>query len=340
MPPKAPSNLNWYDMPILKSGSSELDAVKVLQLFLWWQGAVGPENPFWQSREIVRLGITGPEHPLALKTWTDGVFGSWTERALVYFQQLAVGKDKIPLDEICPVGTCDMDTWWALFNYDAVSQDQGVPAPALPQKKGLGLWVVSVWEHYLSLGVKEIPKGSNRGPKLAGLKGDGGIDVWTRYLGKAASVKGPAWCCWSRTGVEDEANECFCGERKPIVRRDGLCYANWQYAKKMGWAIPKEDVISGKVRIPVGAAFIMNNGDITGHTGTVVNTVGQGKATSIETIEGNISDAIGRRKRSLSQGTLKAFIVHPSILVGAVYELDSKGVSADNGVSADKEKTT
>jgi len=292
-----------------------LSVVREIQEKLWDVGSVGPDNPFWTSKVALRAGITNPEDPRAKEFWVDGDPGAWTKEAVIHFQLRHIGPNKIPLDETEKLGTVGEETWWALEHCEGDSQHQWIPAVGLVSK-GLGQAIVEVWEHYINKGLIEIPLGSNRGPVIEGLdpKNEGGIDVWTGYKGKASSIKGPAWCCWSRTGIERETALIVLGKDLYFQGHTGLCYANYQWGKKKGYFATKDDVITGRAKLPVGAAMIMNYGGTRGHTGTVAGIKYQGDLpVQIETREGNISDRGGRRIRSLKADSIKWFIISPEI---------------------------
>ncbi len=317
--------------------SSHKRFVEEIQETLWDVGSVGPDNPFWESNVARRNRIMGPNDLNAKNFWIDGDPGEWTKEALIHFQLRHLGPDKIPLDETEKLGTVGMETWWALENNTGVAQRQWLSGGA-GSANNLGNLIVKVWEHYIGLGLREIPLGSNRGPILPGLGHSisGGIDVWTGFRGKTSSVKGPAWCCWSRTGIEKEAHAIrFGGGGNYFQGRTGLCYGNYQWGKKKGFAVDKADVLNGSVKLPVGTAMIMNYGGTRGHTGTVagIEYDNAGRPVKIYTREGNISDRGGRRVRQLAQSTIKWFVIAPELIqddpdyVGVL----SKAKTAGNG---------
>ena len=176
--------------------------------------------------------------------------------------------------------------------------------------------------------------------------------LWTG-LNPQHKGSGPSWCCLGRCGIEFEAKGSLAGEGGYVNsnKRIGLCLANYRWAVKQpdlgkefptfscakGWAVTKEDVLSGKVKLPTGAAGIMNYGDTSGHTFSVSKVIYvKGQATEIETRECNISDMMGRRKRKINSPALKWFIISPELLVNADYN----GISGnDVKVSGATEKT-
>lgn len=341
---------------VLKRGDKG-ESVKQLQELLWSHGFVGKDNPFWSSRIARSNRITSPDDPKAKSFWVDGDFGVWTEAAVIDAQHRLVDEKGTPLDEVSNLGVVDSATWWALSHSSAQNPYSVVYTP---KEVGLGSAIVSVWMYYVNKKVREEPKGSNRGPYVPPLwKGasHGGIDAWT---GLNPSVKGlgPAWCCYSRIGVEREAHgivfsrDGFIHANKPI----GLCYANMLWGRRQpqdrlekyinpkflkGWVVEKEHVISGVVSLPVGAAGIMNYGGTTGHTFSVIGILRDknGKVTSIITCEGNVSDAVGIRQRSLLQSSLKWFIISPLLFENAV---DFEGVQSIQNLKKgeDSRKTT
>jgi len=342
---------------ILMKGDQGAD-VEALQGLLWGLGCVGPDNPFWSSSVAKRNNIRTPEDPKAKKFWIDGDFGTWTEEAVKLAQVQLIGPRKIPLDEITKPGVVDLDVWWALKNSEPEKQNQGVPATVQREKTALGAAIIAVWEHYIIQGLKEIPNGSNRGPYLPPLwpgADHGGIDWWIRY-NPAKKAQGPAWCCYSRCGIEWEASGLTAGKGSYINSggRIGLCYANYTWAKKqprsplhnkidpkkkmIGWVVNKEDVVNGNVALPVGSAMIMNYGGTRGHTGSVARVIKRnGLPSKLELREGNISNSGGRRSRNITQSSIKWFIIAPALLMDADFDGTASGDIQESG---DKERTT
>jgi hypothetical protein len=316
-----------------------VEVVKNIQERLWDAGSVGPDNPFWDSKVAIRAGVRSPMDPKAKEFWVDGDPGAWTKEAVIDFQLRHIGPNKIPLDETEKLGTVGEETWWAFENSTGDPQHQWIP-PLGVTSKGLGQAIVEVWEHYIREGLTEIPLGSNRGPIIKGLdpKLEGGIDIWTGYKGKASRIKGPAWCCWSRTGIERETAMIVLGKDSYFQGRTGLCYANYQWGKKKGIYATKDDIVTGRVKLPVGAAMIMNYGGTRGHTGTVVGIKYKDDLPiQIETREGNISDRAGRRIRNLKSKTIKWFVIAPEITDN---NPDYVGTfNSERKISKDNEKT-
>jgi len=144
--------------------------VKELQEILWEIGSVGPDNPFWRSRVARNSGVRTPRAKGAKKFFCDGDFGSWSVEAVKHAQLRLLGPRKMPLDQLIDTpGVVDLDTWWALENALKGYQDQGVERTVVhgPKQARLGPQIVSAWNYYISLGVKEVPKGSNRGPDMS-----------------------------------------------------------------------------------------------------------------------------------------------------------------------------
>jgi peptidoglycan hydrolase-like protein with peptidoglycan-binding domain len=324
---------NLGDRP-LKKGMEGKD-VEQLQDVLWDAGSVGPDNPFWKSKLAKRLGLTGPQHPRAKDEWSDGDYGTWTVEALKHFQLRHMAPGNIPLDEVSPLGVADMDTIWALEHLDVI---QVIPErTAKPSKSSadLGDATMQLYDYYMGLGIKE-PRGRNRGKVIEGLvKGMlGGIDTWTGLAGKPSSVYGPPWCAFGDTGLDREAHAMVFGKPKYYKGRSGHCLTHYRSCKKKGWAFPISMVIEGKLKVPVGASFVMNYENnpnkvsSRGHIGKIAKVIygKNGRAITFITRECNISNTMGVRKRSLKLGKnglpvskIRWVLIHPALLQGANY---------------------
>ncbi len=347
--------------------------VEWVQEKLWRLGCVAADNPFWTSRWAIKNGITSPDHPDAKEGWIDGDFGGWTENGIIFMQQRFLGERGIPLDEISKSGVVGRNVLFALENSEGPAQDQQVDPQISDIAPEIGVMVIKVWNHYIAIGIHET-RGNNRGKRLPvspwaegkGVK-DGGIDAWINYNSNRPNVKGPSWCMFSRCCIEKEAYSAIHGEPEYFQsgKREGLCYNNYKWGKAQdepkaikeymesmdeipkldypsifrGWIVDKEHVISGAIKLPTGAAGIMNYGGISGHTFSVADVIydNKGRATHIVNCEGNISNSAGWRRRDLRQSSIKWFLISPLLLDTADYI----GVSKDDvKLSSGTERTT
>jgi hypothetical protein len=131
------------------------------------------------------------------------------------------------------------------------------------------------------IGVKEQPKGSNRGPRVDQYQ-DG---------------KGQYWCCHFVSWCVEQNGTSPFGHKGWV---EGL----------RRWAKSKNKYIAAQTGRPlVGDIFTMARHDKTGkvvggHTGFVESVSEDGR--SVGTIEGNTSDKVARRRRSIS--TLDGYV--------------------------------
>jgi len=112
------------------------------------------------------------------------VFGPETEAAVKLFQAGHAGSDGHPLVVDGDVGPA---TWWAL-DHPSGGQQAGLAAlPDMPAQQATNVVaaaaLASAWEE-LRRGVREVPDGSNRGPR---------VDFYTGVTGEG---DGPAWCAY------------------------------------------------------------------------------------------------------------------------------------------------
>jgi len=342
---------------VLKRGDKGTE-VKQLQELLWNHGFVGPDNPFWDSNIAHSHNITSPTQPEAKGFWLDGDYGQWTEEAVGMAQlQLLDSDNKMPLDGQIMAGVCDQKTWDALELLDKdQSPTQGlVVATKQVLTPGLGVEIVTVFNYYIKLGIKEIPNGSNRGPYVPPVWSGvphGGINFWVS-MPPEKKGDGPAYCCLTRCSVEHEAYGLVTGKEGWVNSkgRMGLCYGNMVWAKKqpvpdkhkdyyipnMGWVIPVGAVLSGKVKLPTGAAMVMNYGGTRGHTGSVSKSIydQEGHGVAVICCEANVGNRLDHRKRPLAGSAIKWFIVAPSLLDNP----DFTGWDIKAATGTDKENT-
>ena len=160
------------------------------------------------------------------------------------FQATHLGERGIPLDEISKMGICDMDVIKALAGEVPTRQlvEKEYDKPKTMDVGSLGETIVAAWDYYIDLGIKE-KRGNNRGPWVPSfasqivdkpLTKNGGIDAWTGYNPKKPKVRGPAWCCYSRCGIEREAHGIVLDKLAYVNsgKREGLCYANYLWGTK------------------------------------------------------------------------------------------------------------
>jgi cell wall-associated NlpC family hydrolase len=117
------------------------------------------------------------------------------------------------------------------------------------------------------LGVKEVPPGSNRGPRVE------------EYLKSIHLGGGYAWCAafvyWCFEQASAQLN------RVNPLPRTGSCLDHWN--KTHGEKITSKQAQANPALIQPGDIFIIRRNNIQGHTGIVVGV----SAHLIHTIEGN-----------------------------------------------------
>ena len=283
--------------PFLQMGMRD-PAVKFLREAVWDLGCIGPDNPWWYSEEAVLKGLKGPTDPAGKGAWADtDVYDWFLKESIKYFQ--STHESYLPITLGTPLdvdGKTGKDTWNTL----ELALKQLEPKPDITAERvtvtkemQVGDKIIFTWNKYV--GVKEKPKGSNRGQPE--------IDKFIHFTGKSPKIQGPAWCDASGSEIEKEATGEY--PLKYLWR----CYDTMQYAKKKGVWIPKEDVLSGKRKLRIGVRWIMQYGGGRGHTGHVAFIVynDKGIPIGIYTREGNYSDSVGISYRLLSQATLVGF---------------------------------
>jgi hypothetical protein len=249
------------------------------------------------SRPTTRIGAYGDDvsylHQLLAESGfpcAGGVvppfFGRETLVAVRSFQACNVGPDG---EHLVPDGVVGPRTWWALENCGSeplfkslglslAHEYPGMPLQ-IPSNHVAGAALDSAWAE-LRYGAREVPNGSNRGPR---------VDLYTGFSGKPPEVKGPPWCAH---------------------------FASWNFAKAPGGspfgrlggalAIVKycRDRHPGSVDplfVQAGDLGVIETGPGYGHVFQVAAVVGgDTKGGTVWTVEGNSGNAVRIRKRLVS----------------------------------------
>jgi len=221
-----------------------------------------------------------------------GSFDTATRDAVTYFQQSHLG----PYAEFLEVdGVVGPNTWWALRNPVGDSQRSNISSEpsgtGVPRIIPAGLTPLRIEQLKIVVaehGVKEVPNGSNWGP-----------------VKKYGGLKGKPWCCWFWSWGNKRAFGSY-----TLGKKVGRCMTAWNRAKDRELAHHKGDYIP----IP-GDAFVMlyRNGkdEFTGrgHIGYVLRTkVESGRATVINTVEGNSGNRVKIGRRKLKSRDIVGFI--------------------------------
>lgn len=189
-------------------------------------------------------------------------FGPKLTEAVTYFQQTHINQHGKP----CGVdGEIGPETWWALNHPSGLPQRSGIRAaiPAGLSEAREKVLRVALSQH----GVKEVPSGSNRGPKV------------DKYLPSFwLKLPGPAWCCFFFSWCDLTAFG-----RYSLGHREGSCRKAIERAKAKGIWVP-----SDRAGEPVpGDAFVMLYGK-GGHIGWVL----RGAPEEFNTVEGNCGNRV------------------------------------------------
>lgn len=197
----------------------------------------------------------------------DGDFGANTEQAVRLYQARATDASGAPLDVDGIVGP---DTWEALFGRGSVTTPPNLGEP--PTRLTDALLAVAADE----VGVREVPDGSNRGPR---------VDL---YLGSVSQgLLGQPWCCAFVYWCFREASAGL-GIANPFPKTGGVLNA-WERSRKTRSAADIVTVAEARKDpslVRPGAVFFLDHGGGTGHTGIVVANING----SLVTIEGNTFD--------------------------------------------------
>jgi hypothetical protein len=199
----------------------------------------------------------------------DGDFGTRTKTAVKLFQARTVDANRVPLKVDGVIGAI---TWAALFGAETV--------PVIP-KASAPLLACALEVAATQIGVREVPKNSNRGPQ---------VDKYLRAAGLDPEDGCFPWCCAFTYWCFGQAADSL-GRANPVVRTAG-CLDHWRRAGLKG--IPRllrADAVANPALVKPGMVFIMDFGGGKGHTGLVEKVEG-GK---LVTIEGN-TDGSGTRE--------------------------------------------
>jgi lysozyme family protein len=221
----------------------------------------------------------------------DGDFGQGTASAVKLFQARSVDAQGKPMSVDGVVGPA---TWAALFAQAPLAPvvlTPIAPAPVLLRKV---IEVASVEEQHH---IREVPLGSNRGPR---------VDEYLRAAGIDPSTGNYPWCASFIVWCFENAARGL-GVTSPVPRTAGV-HDMWLKAGQAGFRrIPYETAIGDPAQVQAGQVFFIDTGGGHGHTGLVVGRNGN----EFQTIEGNTNELGGRegigvfaRSRPVRQATL------------------------------------
>lgn len=246
------------------------------------------------TRPLLHLGSTHPDVQLIVERlraegfWSEPEplkeFTPELEDSVRYFQRTHLGPDGTFLAADGVVGE---KTWWALLHASGTAQRSGL-TPTIPARLGprrTRILQVALAQH--TLGVEEVPNGSNRGPL---------VDA---YLPSSArSQPGPPWCCYFYSWVVHEALDQW-----PLGARFASCHLARRRAGSLGLYIPKG--MHSDRPLP-GDAFVMDRGGGHGHIGFVLRLSEDRRL--INTVEGNCGNRVKVGTRWLEDPEIIGFI--------------------------------
>jgi lysozyme family protein len=204
----------------------------------------------------------------------DGDFGELTDASVRLFQARSFDLAGRPLVTDGIVGP---RTWGTLF-FDAPAPNR--PPPPFLAANDLLKQVILVASAEEQHHVREIPEGSNRGPR---------VDEYLRAAAVDPARGSFPWCASFMVFCFDQAARQL-GIRSPLPRTAGV-HDMWQKAGRAGFRrIPFEIAAGDPDQVQPGHLFFINTGNGHGHVGLVVSqTDGE-----MKTIEGNTNELGGR----------------------------------------------
>lgn len=210
------------------------------------------------------------------------VFGPETLEVVKYFQACNVGTDD---SHLVPDGIVGSQTWLALEA--AGSELSSGPLPDMPVQEAsnpvAAAALASAWKEF-QLRVREVPNGSNRGPR---------VDLYTGFSGSPPSVKGPPWCAyfasWNFAKAPGGSPFGKIGGAQAIV---AYCQANLPGSVIGSHGLPHKFPST----IKPGDLGIIPTGPVHAHVFQVAAVL-DGMSW---TVEGNSGNAVRTRKRLVS----------------------------------------
>jgi lysozyme family protein len=207
----------------------------------------------------------------------DGEFGERTEEAVRVFQARGADLSGEPLEIDGIVGPT---TWTALFQMGGATSVPANPPVAAPASPQLAQLVVTIADN--EVGVREVPLGSNRGPR---------VNEYIRATGLDPMEDHYPWCmCFVYWCFEQASAQL---RRANPAPKTGSVLSAWARLKENAGG--SRVVLTAEARrdpslVSPGSVFFLKTGASTGHTGIVAGNF-NGK---LETIEGNTNDTGSR----------------------------------------------
>ena len=196
----------------------------------------------------------------------NGSFTAETTLAVKRFQMRFADADGLPLKVDGVVGPL---TWAAMF---------GAEPAAAEAASALATAALDLARQ--EVGVREDPRGSNRGPR---------VDQYLRAVGLSPESGSFAWCAAFVFFCFEQAATAA-GRANPVVKTAGVL-AHWNKAERAGARrITAAQAAREPGMVKTGQIFVMDFGGGTGHTGLIAGF----RSGKLVTIEGNSNEGGSR----------------------------------------------
>jgi hypothetical protein len=215
------------------------------------------------QRRLLKLGYR-PVGPRRKELIADGKFESITEEAVVEFQMQNMDRHGDPLKVDGQVGPL---TWEALFDVEITELSR--PKPRSGKKYRLMAEALGVARS--QVGVREVPKDSNKGPKVE------------KYLASVDMDPGNAWCAAFTYWCVSRAAARLDYDKVPLIKT-AWTPSIWTWAKRKECYLMPKDVLNRQSVVDPGSLFLLH-GRVNEHTR--VKHVG-----FVESIEGGFANTV------------------------------------------------
>jgi hypothetical protein len=265
------------------------------------------------SRPTTRIGAYGDDvaylHQLLAESGfpcagdvVPPFFGRETLEVVRFFQACNVGPDG---ENLAPDGVVGPRTWWSLEICGSERVHSPHPdgpvgsLPDMPTQEAsnpvAAAALASAWGE-LRLQVREVPNGSNRGPR---------VDLYTGFSGKPPEVKGPPWCAYFASW-----NFARAPGGSPFGRLGGaLAIVDYCREHFPGSVVDVSDpgaCLPGRRLVQAGDLGVVDAGGGHGHVFQVAAVRNGTRDGTVWTVEGNSGNAVRARKRVVS--TVRWFV--------------------------------
>ena len=235
----------------------------------------------------------------------DGDFGEVTEFALKLFQARSSNLAGEPLEIDGVVGP---ETWAALFGPESIAPRRGDITPGEVPLPGAGTLAATVMDIAArEVGVREVPLGSNRGPR---------VDEYIRETGLDPAATSTPWCmCFVYWCFQKAAQHL---NAPNLVPKKGSVHMAWNATQLL--PAPVRFITAAQAQrdpslVKPGMVFFIDTGAGRGHTGIVAGNLN----AALETVEGNTTSVTGSREGIGVFRRSKRKVFDPSMMGFASY---------------------